>query len=281
MSSHPAPKISFRTVEVSDPRWERDGLRHVTVKSAALGQRADLSLFVCPGAVGLTAVPLVILLHGVYGSHWAWAFKGGAHKTAARLIAEKAIPPMVVAMPSDGLWGDGSGYLKHPEQDFERWIVEEVPAVAAHVEPCLSDESPLFIAGLSMGGFAALRLAGKYPKRFRAASAHSAATHFEQLLGATEEAEARFGASKSDYSVLDALMKSRWELPPFRFDCGKEDWLIEPNRRLHEALRLAGVEHGYEEYPGAHDWLYWEQHLEDSLRFFGSVLGILNTPGSA
>jgi dienelactone hydrolase len=272
MSSDSAHKVSFRTVEVSDPRWERDGLRHVTVKSAALGQRADLSLFVCPEVVGLTAVPLVILLHGVYGSHWAWALKGGAHETAARLIAEGAIPPMVLAMPSDGLWGDGSGYLTHPEQDFERWMVAEVPVAAAYGAPCLSDQSPLFIAGLSMGGFAALRLAGKYPKRFRAASAHSAATHFEQLLGVTEEAEARFGVRKEDHSVLDALMKSPEELPPFRFDCGTEDWLIEPNRQLHEALSLAGVEHGYEEHPGAHDWLYWERHLEDSLRFFGSVL---------
>jgi len=281
MSSGPATKASFRTVEVSDPRWERDGLRHVTVKSSALGQRADLSLFVCPEAVRHTAVPLVILLHGVYGSHWAWALKGGAHKTAARLISEEAIPPMVLAMPSDGLWGDGSGYLKHSEQDFERWIVEEVPAVAAYAAPCLSEQSPIFIAGLSMGGFAALRLTGKYPKRFRAASAHSAATHFEQLLDATEEAEARFGANKADYSVLKALLKSRGELPPFRFDCGKEDWLIEPNRRLHEALCQAGIEHSYEEYPGAHEWLYWEEHLEDSLRFFGSVAESLNTPGSA
>src|SRR3546814_20544624 len=96
----------------------------MTVKSASLGARADISLFVPDCVAGLADVPIVILLHGVYGSHWAWALKGGAHLTAQRLIDEDTIPPLVLAMPSDGLWGDGSGYVPHRTRDFERWIVE-------------------------------------------------------------------------------------------------------------------------------------------------------------
>ena len=99
----------FRTLEVSDERFEFDGLRFVTVKSPSLGQRADLTLFVPPQAQGRGQVPVVILLHGIYGSHWAWALKGGAHRTAARMITAGELPPMVLAMPSDGLWGEGSG----------------------------------------------------------------------------------------------------------------------------------------------------------------------------
>ncbi|HVX98096.1 MAG TPA: esterase family protein, partial [Polyangia bacterium] len=67
----------FATVELSDPRFERDSLRFVTVKSAALGRRADLSVFVPTG--GSDPMPLVILLHGVNGSAWSWSLKGGAH----------------------------------------------------------------------------------------------------------------------------------------------------------------------------------------------------------
>ena len=77
---------------------------------------------------------------------------------------------MVLAMPSDGLWGDGSGYIEHrtePRRNYERYIVEEVPACAAEVVSALGPGSPMFIAGLSMGGFGALRLAAKYPDRFR------------------------------------------------------------------------------------------------------------------
>src|SRR5579864_4091332 len=142
----------FRTVEISEPRFEADGLRWITVKSRAVGHRADITLFVPKESAGLTAVPLVILLHGVYGSHWAWTLKGGAHRTAARLIATGEIPPMVLAMPSDGLWGDGSGYLPHMDGDFERWIVDEVPAAARAAAPAVGEGSPLFINGLSMGG---------------------------------------------------------------------------------------------------------------------------------
>ena len=260
----------FRTVEVSDPRWERDGLRHVTVKSSALGQRADVSVFASEGCG--PGAPLVILLHGVYGSHWAWALKGGAHVTAGRMVGAGEIPPVVLAMPSDGLWGDGSGYLPHRIQDFERWIVEEVPQVVRHVVECVDDRSPVFIAGLSMGGMGALRLAGKYPVRFRAASGHSSATRFEQLREVVEERLASYTALEEDYSVLDALLRNRDLLPPIRFDCGRADWLLGANRDLHRALEEAGVPHVYEEFEGGHEWSYWEAHLEDTLRFFAEVL---------
>ena len=75
---------AFRTVELSDPDIPGEGLRFATVKSRALGQRADVTLYATPGADVATDLPIVTLLHGVYGSHWAWALKGGAHRTAAR-----------------------------------------------------------------------------------------------------------------------------------------------------------------------------------------------------
>ena len=164
---------TFRTLETSDPALTPHGLQFVTVKSAALRQRADLMLFMPAQAAGLQNLPLVILLHGVYGSHWAWAFQGGAHQTAQRVVDAGALPPCVLAMPSDGLWGDGSGYVAHRAQDFERWILDEVPAAARAACAACSDASPLCIAGLSMGGFGALRLAGKHPHRFVAAAGHS------------------------------------------------------------------------------------------------------------
>ena len=262
--------VRFRTVEVSDPRWEGDGLRQVTVKSGALGQRVDVSVFATEGCG--PGAPLVILLHGVYGSHWAWALKGGAHHTARRMAATGEIPPLVLAMPSDGLWGDGSGYLRHRSQDFERWIVEEVPWAVRHAVPAVDEQSPVLIAGLSMGGMGALRLAGKYPERFRAASGHSSATRFEQLRQVVEEPLESCAAPEEDYAVLEALLRNRDRLPPIRFDCGRSDWLLEANRELHRALEEAGVQHSYEEFEGGHEWPYWEAHLEDTLRFFAGVL---------
>lgn len=259
----------FRTIEISDARFESLGLRSVTVKSASLGGRGDLTVWAPPegGVAGL-----VILLHGVYGSHWAWSMKGGAHQTAARMVVAGGIPPLALAMPSDGLWGDGSGYLRHGGRDFERWIVEEVPEAARLAVPALAARAPRFIAGLSMGGYGALRLACRYPGAFVAASGHSSITRFEQLASFVEEPLAGYGVGDGDRSVLEAALANRDSLPALRFDCGTEDPLIGPNRELHRELDAAGIPHTYREYPGGHEWPYWEKHLEETLRFFGGKI---------
>lgn len=251
---------------------EFEGLRFLTVKSRALGGRADITFFAPREAEGAKDIPLVILLHGVYGSHWAWAMKGFAHRTLQKLVTAREIPLMALAMPSDGLWGDGSGYLPHARQNFEKWIVEEVPAAAPAILPCVSMSSPLCIAGLSMGGFGALRIGAKYPQRFRAIGGHSSITHFEQLKMFVEEPASAYCASPEDWSVLETMLRRRDALPPIRFDCGTEDQLIEHNRELHRQLLANNIAHMYEEFPGGHAWTYWETHLADTLKFFGKAL---------
>jgi enterochelin esterase-like enzyme len=270
------PAIAFRTLEVSDPSLLPDGLAFVTVKSPALGARADLTLFVPEAARGRRGVPLVVLLHGAYGSHWHWAFQGGAHRTLARLVAEGRVPPMVLAMPSDGLRGDGSGYVRHDDgMDVERWIVDDVPAAAARVAPMVDAGSPCFLAGLSMGGFGALRLAGRHPARFAGVAAHSAVTDAARFDDLLEERRRGWPGSTTDTGVLASLVEAKRAgaaLPPLRFDCGRDDSLVQGNRDLHAALRDAAIAHTYEEHAGAHDWAYWSRHIEETLVFFGALV---------
>ncbi|MBO0929826.1 alpha/beta hydrolase [Fibrella aquatilis] len=262
--------MPFRTIEISDPRFEHDGLRHITVKTPNLAGRGDITLWLPSDSNEKEPLPLVLLLHGVYGSHWAWALKGGAHLTAARLIGERQISPVALAMPSDGLWGDGSGYLPHHQRQFDRWITDDVPpAVAEAVGSNVQFSPDLFIAGLSMGGFGALRLAARYPHRFRAAYGLSSITHLDQLPLFVEEPRSDYAQpDPTNESVLALMLKNRDHLPPFRFDCGTDDVLIDHNRALHQQLTEAQIPHGYAEYPGGHEWPYWEEHLTDALLFF-------------
>jgi len=262
----------FRTIERSNPAIAMDGLAFATVKSRALGRRADVALYVPPAAQDAVDLPIVVLLHGVYGSHWAWALKGRAHLTAARLIDAGALPPVALLMPSDGLWGDGSGYVAHTDDDAERWIIDEVPALACELVEQCSARSPLLLAGLSMGGFGALRLAGKHPQRLAAAAALSAVTEAAQLDALIEESRDGWSDAPADHSVLAALAGAAGTLPPLRIDCGLDDSLLDPNRALHQALQRAGIAHHYAEAPGGHDWSYWSATLDDTLRFFGQVL---------
>ncbi|HEX5024766.1 MAG TPA: alpha/beta hydrolase-fold protein [Agriterribacter sp.] len=259
---------TFRTTEISDPLFENANLRYITVKSNHLKGRGDICVFV-PGVANTSNLPIVILLHGVYGSAWAWSQKGGAHITASRLIKAGQIKPMILAMPSDGLWGDGSAYLPHNQFDFEQWIVNDVPAAVIENIEGASDQSKIFISGLSMGGFGALRLGAKYSSLFSGISAHSAITSLEQMSQFVEEPLTCYTqAEKHDEDVFATMLLHKDTLPPIRFDCGITDELILYNRTLHQKMEEQHIPHQYAEFEGGHEWPYWIEHLKDSLLFF-------------
>ncbi len=96
----------FFTTEISEPCFERDGLRHITVRTENLPGRGDMTVYV-PPTENIQEVPIVILLHGVYGSSWCWPLKAGVHLIAQKMIKDGLIRPMVLAMPSDGVSGEG------------------------------------------------------------------------------------------------------------------------------------------------------------------------------
>ncbi|WP_157208975.1 alpha/beta hydrolase [Mariniflexile maritimum] len=262
----------FKTTEISDPRFESNNLRHITVKSAHLNNRGDITVFV-PSGENLTNLPIVILLHGVYGSHWLWSQKTGIHLKMKTWIENGEIAPMIIAMPSDGLWRDGSGYLPLENTDFEKWIVEDVPNAVVELIPQASDTSKLFIAGLSMGGFGALRLGIKYNDTFSAASGLSSITTIEEMKLFTNEDLSVYTQNENENeSVYKTILKHKNSLPPFRFDCGTDDLLIEGNRKLHQQLTDLNIEHIYKEHPGKHEWPYWEAHIKETIQFFNNIL---------
>ncbi|MGD1946379.1 MAG: alpha/beta hydrolase [Croceivirga sp.] len=264
-------KGSFRTIELSDPDYE-SGLRFLTVNTPHLNGRGDICLYVPEVSAETTNLPIYILLHGVYGSAWIWAMKGGAHKAAEKLINNKTIQPAIIAMPSDGLWGDGSGYFSHNEKDFSAWIVKDVPKAIQENIPEAGQKSPLCIGGLSMGGYGALHLGASHPHIFKAISGHSSITRFEEMALFVEEPLKEYELKKPIHDVITVIKKNQKILPLLRFDCGKSDELIEGNRSLHEQLLDLNIPHTFEEFEGGHEWSYWQKHVESTLRFFDSAL---------
>jgi enterochelin esterase-like enzyme len=263
----------FRTLEISDARFESANLRFITVKSPNLRGRGDICIFVPAHIDEVKTLPVVILLHGVYGSAWSWAHQAGVHITISKMIDRGELPPMVIAMPSDGLWGDGSGYLPHDGYDFEKWIAIDVFDAVRESIPGAGTDSPVFIAGLSMGGFGALRIGAKYGPRFRGISGLSSITHLEQMkLFVEEDVRQLKQTDPVDHDVFQTFLRYRQHLPPIRFDCGVDDKLIDFNRMLHKQMLEARIEHVYEEYPGSHEWAYWTEHIADTFRFFARQL---------
>ena len=64
----------------------------------------------------------------------------------------------------------------------------------------------------------------------------------------------------------------RAQLPPLRFDCGLSDSLLESNRGLHAVLIAEKIPHIYQEFPGEHGWLYWQEHISDTLLFVEAIM---------
>jgi enterochelin esterase-like enzyme len=126
-----------------------------------------------------------------------------------------------------------------------------------------------------MGGYGALRLGALHAGRFAGLSAHSSVTDAASMRGFVEEDPDTWSLRETaPLAVLDCLRANAGRLPPLRFDCGTEDVLIEDNRALHAGLLAAGIAHEYVEFPGGHTWEYWQEHLADSLRFFGRILAV-------
>ncbi|MEM7106116.1 MAG: alpha/beta hydrolase-fold protein [Bacteroidota bacterium] len=261
--------MTFRTIEISDSSWNADGLRFVTVKSPSLKGRVDMSVYLSENAKGLSGLPVIVLLHGVFGSHWAWALKGGAHQVLQELMDEKTINPFVLVMPSDGLWGDGSGYVPHRLLNFDKWIGEELPALIRQQFAEVDEDSPFYIGGLSMGGYGAFRIGLLYRKNYFGISAHSTMTAVEQMTLFVEEDWSWWPTGKD--AILDLIKNNGTPPPSIRFDCGTEDLLIAYNRELHRQLEKLGVEHDYSEYPGGHKWAYWHEHVRKTFLFFNRL----------
>jgi putative tributyrin esterase len=267
LSSEPAAR-SRNTVVAAAPG--APGIWFVTQYSPALRRRADVSVFVPPGQEA-QALPVLILMHGVYGSHWNWWALGNLPEIAMEMMASGEMELFAIAMPSDGMWGDGSGYVKHRDLDAEAWIMDEVPECVRAVAPHVQSER-LYLAGLSMGGFGALRLGAKYAARVAGISAHSPVTCLADLSQYVQDPAREYVAGgKRDADILYWMRRNRADLPPIRFDCGTEDALLKSNRTLHAALDRARVPHVYEESAGGHDWPYWQKQVRSTLRFFSEI----------
>jgi len=263
--------MNFRTIKFSDPKFETGGLRHVTVKSNALHKRVDATIYIPEQAKQKKSIPVVVLLHGLYGSHWAWCLTAGAHLSLQRLIDQESIGPYVLVTPSDGLWGDGSAYVQHTSENYEEWISSELPGLIKQEIDCVDESSSFYIGGLSMGGWGAMWVGLRHPDVYKAISAHSSITNINQMKQFVEEDWSKWIASHEIHSIEDLILNQKNKDQAFRFDCGTEDDLLPANRALHKTLVDAGIPHTYEEFSGAHEWPYWEEHVIDSYRFFDNI----------
>jgi len=174
--------------------------------------------------------------------------------------------------------GDDGWYMDWADgvHRYEGQIVRDlIPHVDATYRTIAAREGRA-VAGLSMGGYGALRLALAHPDLFVSAASQSGAVRFtreewredEQIFGSGGGAN-RLRIANDLMELAFALRRAQpqWAGPALYIDCGTEDFLYDSNTRLRAFLREIDVPYEYHEWPGAHSWEYWSAHLPDQLRF--------------
>jgi putative tributyrin esterase len=214
--------------------------------------------------------PVYYLLHGLSDDDSIWTRRTSLERYVAGM-------PLIVVMP-DG----GRGFYTNAERgsEFESHIMSDVVGFVDRFFPTVRRREGRAIGGLSMGGYGSMKLALKFPGMFASVAAHSSAFDVASRVADAERSdEFRLifgdrpeGGPEDPYQL--AAQVDRSLLPAIRFDCGTEDRLIAENRRFHEHLSGMGIEHEYEEFPGGHEWSYWDERVREALAFHGRALGI-------
>lgn len=211
--------------------------------------------------------PVLYLLHGLLDDHTAWL-----RQTAVERYAGQR--GVAVVMP-----GVGRGFYTDQRRGYRYWtyVSEELPRLVQSWLPVSTRREETFVAGLSMGGYGALKLALRRPERFAAAASFSGAVDMMRALHEVdwpwgEENTNTFGplakARGGDDDLVALLDRADpAALPRLYLSCGTEDWLLPSNRAFHQRARKLGVLADYFEGPGGHDWDFWDAELRKTLEW--------------
>jgi S-formylglutathione hydrolase FrmB len=189
-------------------------IKEITIQSAALGRSLAVSIYRPDGPAPASGWPVLYLLHGLNGCYRDWLALGGVQKTLDQLIAARRIRPMLVVMP-DGAnsWYVDSAAVGGPG-NYETAILEDLPKAIEQDFPVRHERGGRAIAGLSMGGFGALRLALKRPDRYVAAASLSGAIWQNMPADGLNGAKVRVGGADYFLRVDPATIVSGIDRPP-------------------------------------------------------------------
>lgn len=217
------------------------------------------------------------LLHGLSGDHSIWARRSSIDRYVRDLN-------IAIVMPDAGrsFYTD----MKHG-YDYYTFISQELPAIAESFFPLSPKREDRFIAGLSMGGYGALKIALANPETFSAAASLSGAVDIQSIANnfmaeGSDKNEKEFynifgdldqftGGPNDLFSLATECAKKQLK-PKIYLSCGTEDFLYEDNLKFKSHLAGLPFDFTYRECPGEHHWDFWDAEIQ-------SVINWLNLDG--
>ena len=213
------------------------------------------------------------LLHGIFGNYTDWV-------NGTRIQAWAEANDLAVIMPS----GENRFYLDDEKSGelYGEFIGKELVEFTRKLFPLSDKREDTFIAGLSMGGYGAIRNGLKYAENFGCVIGLSAAlvhdtwkdadnsapiftfrrNYYEAIFGEYDKVK---GSDKDPKALLLKLKEEGRPVPKMYLCCGTEDGLVTATRDFRDFLNENGVDLTYVEGPGKHDWVFWDTYIKKVL----------------
>jgi putative tributyrin esterase len=250
-------------------------LRDVTFHSASMGRDMQYRVVLPADVRSGEKLPVVYLLHGGGGEFRDWTNYSDVARFAERRL--------ILVMPQ----GDSSYYVNSAtklQDRYEEYIVNDLSLDVEARFPAATDRSNRAIAGVSMGGFGAAKLALSHPDRFRFAGGMSSAIDVPRRPFSIKRAlqwqhhRSIFGPWNSEVrKANDPFVIATRADPartPFLFlTCGEQEGLLAANRQFEALLTKQHVKHRFTTTHGGHDWAQWNRRLPELFENLSEHIG--------
>lgn len=216
--------------------------------------------------IGLTTqaqkeLPKVLyLLHGYSDDHSIWLRRTSVERYAAA-------HNLAVIMPAV----NHSFYCNEAVGErYWDYVSDELPKVMHRFFRLSDRPEDTFVAGLSMGGYGAMKLALTYPERFGAAGCFSGALDVADMSQRSKGSVANmariFGdvekISGSENDLLHLMTLPAKKKPRLYVSCGTKDFLYHQFQKVVPLLEQNGWDVTSYEKPGAvHEWGFWDEEI--------------------
>lgn len=211
--------------------------------------------------------PTLYLLHGLSDDHTIWMRRTSIERYAAARNIAVVMPAVGRSFYQDTVSG----------QNYWTFVSEELPALCQQWFPLSVAREDNFAAGLSMGGYGALRLGLGRPDKFAAAASLSGALDVAKRLReagrevsrmSRAEWEAMFGVGLKGggtdadlFALAEKVAVSGGPKPALYLCCGTEDELLAESRAFRDHLAGLHLDNTYDESAGNHEWEYWDAQI--------------------
>lgn len=211
------------------------------------------------------------LLHGLSGDHSVWMRRSSIERYAQK-------HGIAVIMPGVGRsWYADTAY----GANYFTFVTKELPEVCRGYFPGISSKrEDTLVAGLSMGGYGAVKAALSCPEVFGGCASLSGSLDITRKNRpySLEEWRGNFAFDLPDAAALEGSCHDLFALarknaaegrpfPKLYLWCGTEDTLITVNRQYRDLLTELHIDHIYKESEGNHTWPWWDLHIQDALAF--------------